>query len=284
MDMAQIKAAMTKAGLKRQARDIDIIALPAIRLITTPKEEASIQVGESRLGGLPDLPADIQWPQWKGIPQTFIVQLRLEEIQSCKAARLLPSKGMLWFFYDSKQETYGEKPEDQGGWQVLYRAEVTKLQRVTAPKALPEKSIIPACSIQFSDEWTLPQEPPVEKPDLKWSDDDVEQYENILADHPGENENDKKLPRHHLLGYPDTLQDDMRLQCAMMVNGITSSSDPRVDELDKHSHDWHLLLQIDTDERIGMRWGSMGMLYYWINEADLQAANFDKTWLVLQSE
>jgi len=33
-----------------------------------------------------------------------------------------------------------------------------------------------------------------------------------------------------------------------------------------------------------MRWGSFGMIDYWIKVKDLQARAFNRTWLVLQSE
>jgi hypothetical protein len=33
-----------------------------------------------------------------------------------------------------------------------------------------------------------------------------------------------------------------------------------------------------------MRWANNGMLYYWIEQANLAARRFDTTWLVLQSE
>ena len=60
--------------------------------------------------------------------------------------------------------------------------------------------------------------------------------------------------------------------------------DPRVTELEKNANEWQLLLQIDTDERIGMRWASSGMLYFWIKRDDLRSRSFEHTWLILQSE
>ena len=65
---------------------------------------------------------------------------------------------------------------------------------------------------------------------------------------------------------------------------MTDANDPRVAELSKGAMDWQLLLQIDSDENAGMRWGNAGMLYYWIKRDDLKARHFDDTWLVLQSE
>ena len=85
----------------------------------------------------------------------------------------------------------------------------------------------------------------------------------------------------------------MRLQCEVVAHGIVDLTDPQSiasldpqhqEQLSHQSLDWLLLLQVDTDERINMRWGSTGMLYYWIRQEDLRARQFDHTWLVLQSE
>ncbi len=76
----------------------------------------------------------------------------------------------------------------------------------------------------------------------------------------------------------------MRLQCQLASNGVTDINDPKAAALSKGARDWQLLLQVDTDEETGMRWGNAGMLYYWIKSADLQTRHFDASWLVLQSE
>jgi uncharacterized protein YwqG len=87
-----------------------------------------------------------------------------------------------------------------------------------------------------------------------------------------------------MLGYPDQLQDDMQLQCALASNGIRSLDDPRAPEAISEKADWLLLLQVDSDENAGIRWGSFGMIDYWIKVKDMQARDFNRTWLVLQSE
>ncbi len=89
---------------------------------------------------------------------------------------------------------------------------------------------------------------------------------------------------NRLLGNPDTIQDDMRIQCQLTSHGVTDGNDPRTAALSKGAMDWQLLLQVDSNEHAGMRWASSGMLYYWITSADLHARHFDATWVVLQSE
>jgi uncharacterized protein YwqG len=190
---------------------------------------------------------------------------------------------MLWFFYDAQQETYGEDPADRGGWSVIFSAsDLSKLQRTSALAKLPAASQFKACSINFASEITLSQQPKLEIPDLDWTDAEQKRYETLLSTFPSSA--DRATMHHRLLGFPDTIQDDMRLQCQLTTNGVTDMNDPRAAALSKDAMEWQLLLQIDSEERIGMRWGNAGMLYYWIKDADLQAHRFDATWLVLQSE
>ena len=44
--------------------DLLSLALPAVRLVTEQVPLARIGIGESRIGGVPDVPADFEWPRW----------------------------------------------------------------------------------------------------------------------------------------------------------------------------------------------------------------------------
>lgn len=283
MDKAGVQEAFVKAGLSRVIKDIDLLVRPSIRLSTTPVAEDALAIGVSKLGGAPDLPSGVDWPQWKNLPQSFIAQIRLDDVRPYDVDKVLPPQGMFWFFYDATQETYGEGLDDQGGWRVLFRKnDQTTLQRTSAPANLPAESRFKTCSIRFAQELTLPQQPELELPHFDWTDKEQDQYEQLLSTFPDSAAH--AAPRHRMLGHADTLQDDMRLQCQLATRGIEDVNDPRVEQLSKSANDWQLLLQVDSDERIGMRWASSGMLYYWIKKEDLRTGDFDHTWLVLQSE
>jgi len=283
MDKAGVQEAFVKAGLSRVTKDIDLLAQPSIRLITSPAKEETPAKGASKLGGMPDLPPGFEWPQWKKVPQSFIAQIRLEDVQPYDVEKVLPLKGMLWFFYDSKQETYGDNPDDKGAWLVLFKEDnFDALQPASAPDALPAKSRFRPCSIHFSQEITLPQQPELILPKFDWTDEEQQKYEDLLSTFP--DQADRAQLHNRMLGNSDTLQDDMHLQSQLYSNGITDMDDPRVQELSKGANDWLLLLQVDSDHQAGMSWASTGMLYYWIKKEDLQAHNFEHTWLVLQSE
>ncbi len=283
MDKAGVQAAFVAAGLPRLVKDLDLISKASIRLYTTPVDESALHIGASKLGGAPDLPVGVTWPAWKGLPQSFIAQIHLGDIAPYDANNLLPHSGMLWFFYDAQQQTYGADPADRGGWCVIFVDDnLPALQRTPAPATLPASSQFHACSISFASEITLSQQPQLEIPNCDWTEAEQHQYETLLSTFPSPA--DHATIHHRLLGHPDTIQDDMRLQCQLTSHGVTDVNDPRAAALSQGAMDWQLLLQIDSDEHAGMNWGNNGMLYYWIERADLQTHLFDHTWLVLQSE
>jgi uncharacterized protein YwqG len=283
MDKAAVEAAFRAAGLARLLKDIDYITKPAIRLNATVVEETTLAVGVSKLGGVPDLPPGISWPDWKGLPQSFIGQIRLADVRPYDVNHVLPPDGMLWFFYDAKQETYGDNPDDRGGWRVLSSGgDLSNLQRLPAPAALPPGSLFHAGSLTFASEITLSQFPDMEIPNFDWTTEEQHKYETVLSNlrSPAE----RSLPEHQLLGFPDAIQDDMRLESQLASHGVADSDSPEAAELTKGAMDWQLLLQIDSDDRLGMRWGDNGLIYYWLTSTDMQSCHFDAAWLVLQSE
>ena len=282
MDKAGVQAAFVAAGLSRLLKDIDQVSKASIRLYTTPAGEYDISIGASRVGGVPDVPPGFTWPDLKGVPQSFIAQIYLDEVRKYDTNGALPQSGMLWFFYDAQQETYGADPADLGGWRVIFSDNYSGLQRTPAPANLPAASQFKACSTSFASEITLSRQPKLEIPDFDWTDDEQQKYEMLLSTFP--NPADHAALHNRLLGNPETIQDDMRLECQLASHGVTDINDPSAAELSKGAMDWQLLLQIDTDERIGMRWASTGMIFYWITGSDLQAHRFDHTWLVLQSD
>jgi uncharacterized protein YwqG len=282
MDKAGVRAAFVAAGLSRLLKDIDFLAKDSIRLRTKLAGEYDVSIGASRIGGVPDVPPDFKWPERNEVPQSFIAQLYLDEVYPYDTNGVLPSSGMLWFFYDAKQEIYGADPADSGGWHVMFSVDYAGLKRITAPAYLPVESQFKACTVSFASEVTLSQSPKLDVPDFDWIDDEVQKYETLLSTFP--TPEDHGAVHHQLLGYPQTIQDDMRLECQLASHGVTDINDPRANELSKGAKVWQLLLQIDTDEDIGMRWGDAGMIYYWLRASDLQKCNFDDSWLALQSE
>jgi len=213
---------------------------------------------------------------------SFIAQIRLEEIALFAEAKDLPGGGLLSFFYDAAQETFGDKPTDRGGWQVIYSQEAALCAPVPFPPGLPPGAQFKPCMLSFESEVTLPIGPEQVLPDLHWTAEDGERYEDFLVDFPSAE--DRSDLHHRMLGHPEQLQDDMQLQCAFMSAGIDSFDDPREEQAAAGKGEWKLLLQVDSDENAGMKWATDGLLYFWITERALHARQFDQVWMVLQSE
>mgnify|MGYP002870201319 CR=1 FL=1 len=92
---------------------------------------------------------------------------------------------------------------------------------------------------------------------------------------------------HKLLGHSDNVQGGMELECEMVSRGIYAGNPSGYREaerlnLRRFAGRWKLLLQIDSEEELGMMWGDCGRLYFWITEDDLAARRFGKAWLILQ--
>jgi uncharacterized protein YwqG len=267
------------AGLSRIAPTLEALAAPSLRLKTRAADDQQLALGVTKLGGLPDLPAGTAWPAWNGVPLGFVAQIHLDELRAYPVAPALPVNGWLHFFYDGRQQAFGDKPGDRGAWQVIYQP-ASALTRLAAPAGLPGESRFKPCAVEYAAEVTLPQRPPVLAPKLDWTADEQHHYEDFLDQRVA----DRAAPRHRLLGHADEIQDDMHLQCQLLSHGVPDEQDPRAAALAAGALNWQLLLQVDSDDSAGMRWGSAGRLYFWIEQAALQAQRFDNVWMVMQSD
>lgn len=93
---------------------------------------------------------------------------------------------------------------------------------------------------------------------------------------------------HRVLGHASPAESDMQLNAQLVMNGIfcgdsSGYAHPRVAELEKGADDWILLLQLDSDERGGLKWADIGEIYFWIHRDHLALQKFDRVWLTLES-
>jgi uncharacterized protein YwqG len=279
MATTDLRAALAATGLSA-TEDLARLAQPALRISATPTEDDHLAVGTSKLGGWPDVPADFRWPMLSGVPMSFIGQIHLADIADEPAAQLLPKDGLLALFYDAQQHIFGDQPTDREGWGLFWFSSDALLARAQPPEPLPAHARFSPAAVHFTAILTMPQRPQLDMPTLAWSSAEQARYDQFWAAFSGAN---GQAPQHQLLGHPNTLQDDMRLQCQWMSLGVTDTSDPRVASLSAGASDWQLLLQVDSDPAMGMRWGDGGMLYIWMSRAALSARQFDHSWLIMQT-
>ena len=72
---------------------------PAIALLLEKAADENLAVGQSKIGGAPDVPHDFVWPLWKEKPLGFVAQFDLAEVAPFDLNHELPTSGLLSFFY-----------------------------------------------------------------------------------------------------------------------------------------------------------------------------------------
>jgi uncharacterized protein YwqG len=267
---------------------VDLVApriKPSIRLRTNPVRLDAVDLGGTRIGGVPDLPAAIGWPQRGDQPLGFIAQVRLSDVRELDPDTLLPPAGWLCFFYDVANRPAGYDPAHGDGWKVLYfDAPADSLRRLSAPPSLEDVAFTP-CAVTPEAEDTLPcSSALITEGALEPMSDDFNAYFDFIEEY----HRDQAGPLHRLLGNPDAIQGEMRFACQFASNGLNFGhpsvlEDPRAEALAAGVEDWVLLLQLDSDEDgPGWMWGDCGRLFWWIRRQNLANRDFSHAWVVSQ--
>jgi uncharacterized protein YwqG len=249
-----------------------------INLTTKPLNESDFAIGQSKIGGLPDLLDEDDWPKTeKGKPMSFIGQLNLSMVARYDDSDLLPNFGLLSFFYCAEQSAWGFDPNDKQRFKVLYTAHIADLQKIKSPLSWFDNANYKPNEIKFANVLSLPGWETEIAGNLFIDDNDFDRYEKISG-----------ISENQMFGYPNCVQDSMELECQLVTNGLycgnpSGYEDPRRKELEDGVKDWVLLLQIGSEEeKTGMTWSNKGNLYYWMRKQDLKNLDFDKAWLILQ--
>jgi hypothetical protein len=167
---------------------IEAARSPAIKLTPTPAADTTLPVGTSKIGGEPDLPAGTSWPA----ALTFLAQIELSDVAAHAPKGVLPAKGRLYFFHDTRTHRAGR---------VLYAGPGTKVVRTASPLKAAAKYDIVALSparIACSSVDTIPHR--ASSLVAKWhlSDAEAAQYADA-----------RPTGKHQMLGHADLIQDDL---------------------------------------------------------------------------
>lgn len=298
MNIEEFKSRLDTNGLGKYFDKLQPVLRNTIRLYQKATDENNIAIGQTKIGGRPDLPREITWLTETNIvettekkflifnskkeetitkPLSFIAQINLAEIVSFDKETLLPKSGILYFFYSAEQEVWGFDYKDKNKFKVIYwNGDFSQLKRNEFPNDLPEYSCFKSCSVDIKSELSLPSNGHEVYEDFADGEDD-KFWEEVY--------NDGNLNK--LLGYSDNIQNEMELECELVTNGLycgdpTGYNDPRAKELEPNAINWRLLLQIDSNDENEMMWGDCGRLYFWIKKEDLINKDFDKSWFSLQ--
>ena len=297
MNIEELRNKLDTNGLERYFDKLQPLLRNTIRLYQKEVEENEIAIGQTKIGGKPDLPEEITWITETKTVETkhrkflifhtkkqevvtkslsFIAQINLSETSQYDTENLLPKSGLLYFFYSAEQGSWGFDYRDKNTFKIIYwDGNFDKLQRTDFPKDLPEYACYKACSVEIKSENSLPCEHEV-------YDNFTDKESDLFMDNVYGDGNVNKL-----LGYSDNIQGEMEFECELVTNGLycgdsSSYNNPKSKALEPNAKNWRLLLQIDSNEENGMMWGDSGRLYFWIKKDDLLNRNFDKSWFCLQ--
>lgn len=271
---AEIQKRLERAQLARIVPSIMELLRPSIRLELA---EASSQA-VTRLGGEPNLHADIPWPSRRdGDLHSFIAQVDLAALEPIERLPL-PASGSLFFFCDTIYIPAGYDPGDSDGFKVIYsESPLSENALRPTPRGLSGDQVFKGFGLTPRYELM----PPVWRgdaiKDLKLTESDLDKYASVF---------DIDQTTHRIGGYPEIIQhDDLEMTAEVVSHGIRGDLDAesvRRRGWDKGVADWRLLLQIDSQEEAGMMWHDVGRLFFMIREMDLENFRFDQAWMDMQ--
>ena len=257
--------------------------------ISTKFNDNSEIINKSKIGGKPYLPKNFIWPYYQEFPLSFLAQINLEEVNSFDKDKLLPSTGMLYFFYELETEEWGYHPESKGCAKVFYFEDTSNFELIDFPKDMEDYYKIPEFKVTFKSNISLPsyenfylllkEDDAFKKHDISFN-DFIPLYDEIFI--PDNNYT-------KLLGYPEVIQNPMEEECEAVtrgfdMGGMESYPKQYQKEIRSASKDWILLFQMDTVETSDyeLMFGDSGHIYFWIKKEDLANKNFENIWLILQ--
>lgn len=265
-----------KGGPPSSGRDVAALvaplASPAVHLVKSPDTTSTY------LGGTATLPPAITWPSKAGKPLTLLASLDLASLSQALPLPWLPASGRLLFFYDVVNQPWGFDPNDRGSWAAIYvREDATLSNGAHDHRRLPRLNL----SLHKINTYPSLQRPQVAA--LGFNDAENDSLSELSSGVF------RGFPCHQVGGFANPIQgDEMEIECQLASHGVycgesSVHSAPEFARLRDGAGDWRLLLQLDSDDDLGVMWGDGGILYFWIREEDAQTGRFDNAWVVLQS-
>lgn len=261
---------------------------PMVKLVPS-RSERELSVFDSKLGGVPYMPEDFEYPTGKsgifeGRPLRLLAQLNFEKLPHIEN---FPEKGILQFFCsdDEEDSAYGLNFDDrteQNGFRVIYHENIIADESRLMPKEKLPTFIDGGYGFPFKGEFMLKAETaetcPITYEDHRFFDEVLKHLGKITgkelktlteAEEAGFGDDfweklyNARICEHSCMGgYPFFTQDDPR--------GYT-----------KKLADYDVLLfQCDSsyedNSEDEIMWGDMGVANFFITEDDLKKRDFSK--------
>lgn len=303
-----VPAMLRAARLESQMAVLAPLASPPVTLRSKalkaagwrpPEALSPAPLGASRLGGWPDLPADVSWPQWQERPMAFLAQINLAEMHAIEPDLGLPKTGVLSFFLGCTDQAYRNDKHRRecygvdlmlgteagaAAWCVLHHPESADLQR-RSYDANPAPDLFEPCAIRGQrGKRALPDENAAIYPLLceTLSRTQCDDYNELLALLAPDAD---AAAGEQLMGYPQLIQGTPpEMMCELAARGLNpwqypAAEDPAYAELSRAAGQWTLLLQLTSQSAAGFEWGDGGHFYFYGKREALAKGDFSQIWV-----
>ena len=208
----------------------------------------------SKIGGAPFMPKGSTFPVDKnGKPMYFLAQINLSEFENVAD---FPTTGMLYFFL-SENAMYDQESTNNVAVIHLEVGSTDELESITNEEEITYEDL----PFNIATAYVLTPSKSIEIAPLSDIAFDGKMGYEFWRSY-GEEEYDIRdkysaavsAAGHKMGGYAHFAQEDPR----------------------SPDHNEVLLLQLDSDDKIGMKWGDMGVAHFFINRDDLEKRDFSK--------
>ncbi len=301
-----IERLCSKFGLDKAAQSLSAFHQPGVLLISSglgsrgwnSREAGGPPLAGSRLGGWPDLPAEVEWPSWEGRPMAFLAQVDLAEVHTVNPDVKLPQTGLLSFFLGSSSDTY--RPEEGSStlryhidfglsydgttprpWRVLFFPDNSALQQKPYLDSPQPDMHAPASCRPVTCRQLLPDERSAVWPQLPLNAEERERYVALWNALQGM---EPEPYACQLMGYPHLLQNERVEEfCELAERGLNPYQGVADEKIAEAATEWCLLLQLISDANAEFEWGDGGHLYFYIRRSALEALDFSETYLYFEN-
>lgn len=274
MDLTHLTRLLDEHGLSEHQDAILATVRPA--LFMQLAEAESGQPGQSRIGGVPDLPASLAWPKDPLLDHylCFILQINLAELPKF-SDNPLPTSGMLYLFADEDGD-YAEQV-------VVYRG-----SEALQPAQLPDDAVF---ITDWYDDLVTHRLTFRLSPELPcWATTDYEALREHISDEDfvlhDINKSLAGASIGKLLGHVSGIGHDPRTDAFVVreVNHEWRFNYEQRATLDMTpAQRWRNLLQVDTSHAVNLMFGDAGYLHILIHDEDLQRQDFSRVYVNLES-
>jgi uncharacterized protein YwqG len=221
------------------------------------------EVGNSRLGGIPDLPDGLDWATSEGEHLIFLGQINLRDIQGINAD--LPQEGIIYLFLGDNETASDVQTK------ILYCPDESKARKGKLPEDYnpmyeDEDNIETPYQVKFTRQLSLPgyNNDLLETMGLvnEDSDEDLDKYLAMVK-----SLSNPSAKPHQIFGHIYYLNEDPRIYAP-------KNSDQT---------EWIFLLQLGWDKKVGFNFWDAGDLMFLVDKQSLLAGNFDSVFSCIET-